>query len=69
MDAKIEKKLREKVIDCCGDSRSSDAFKYMNDDEYVGYQTAMVVSNSYNISASVEEKYNMVKTCFKEGIL
>ena len=69
MDATVEKKLKNKVIACCGGSRSSDAFKYMNDDEYVGYQTAMVVSNSCNISASVEEKYNMVKALFKEGLL
>lgn len=69
MDAKTEKKLRSKVIEMCEGASESSSFKFMNDDEYVGYQTAMVMSNSLNLDASMEEKFNMVKALFKEGLL
>jgi len=69
MDEKTTKNLEKKVLDCCEDSRTSDAFNGFTDEEYIGYQTAMVVSNSYNINASIEEKMQMVKKLFAEGKL
>jgi hypothetical protein len=68
MDISNENKLRKAIIKACEGSRhGTDFFNSLSDDAYIGYQTAMIVNNTYNINASVKEKYCMIKIMFEKG--
>ena len=54
------------VIKCCEGSRHMGAFKLMNDDSYIGYQTAMVRVLNPNLSIGVMELYDLIRKLLSE---
>lgn len=64
--ARKVKSPKEIVLECCEGSRGATGlFSKMNDDAFIGYQTAMVKILNPNIDASSEQLFDLITDMVK----